>query len=96
MKPIFFHFTTIFHIWWFLEGDEPEDADTESPKVYESIKSFDVLKERLQMYLGLYNESVRGGLMDLVFFKVTCVLSIYIKNGSLNQYIKLINVYIIF
>ena len=32
------------------------------------IESFDQLKERLQMFMGQYNESIRGAGMDLVFF----------------------------
>lgn len=38
------------------------------PKIYESAESFDHLKERLNMFLQLYNESIRGVGMDLVFF----------------------------
>ncbi|UJR23298.1 hypothetical protein I4U23_026313 [Adineta vaga] len=50
-------------------GDEREDADFDAPKIYEPIPSFDVLQERLKMYLTQYNESIRGSGMDLVFFK---------------------------
>ncbi|XP_044176214.1 LOW QUALITY PROTEIN: dynein axonemal heavy chain 5-like [Acropora millepora] len=50
-------------------GDEPEDADFETPKVYELIPSFEGLEERLKMYLEQYNESIRGAGMDLVFFR---------------------------
>ena len=50
-------------------GDEPEDADFDAPKIYEPIPSFQVLEERLKMYLSQYNESIRGSGMDLVFFK---------------------------
>ncbi len=42
----------------------------EDPKVYEPIPDFDFLKERLNMYMGMYNEFTRGAGMDLVFFKV--------------------------
>uniref|UniRef100_A0A8C8RI05 Dynein axonemal heavy chain 5 n=1 Tax=Pelusios castaneus TaxID=367368 RepID=A0A8C8RI05_9SAUR len=50
-------------------GDEPDDAELEAPKMYESIPSFDNLAERLQMFLQQYNETIRGTHMDLVFFK---------------------------
>lgn len=52
-----------------IPGETSEEADTEMPKVYEPIESFDHLKERLNMFLQLYNESVRGAGMDLVFFE---------------------------
>ena len=32
------------------------------------VSSLDVLKDRLSMYMDLYNEQVRGAHMDLVFF----------------------------
>ncbi|XP_052714224.1 dynein axonemal heavy chain 5-like isoform X2 [Crassostrea angulata] len=50
-------------------GDEPEDTDFDMPKIYEPIPSFEVLEERLQMFLQQYNEGIRGSGMDLVFFK---------------------------
>ncbi|XP_042073139.1 LOW QUALITY PROTEIN: dynein axonemal heavy chain 5, partial [Haplochromis burtoni] len=50
-------------------GDEPEDAELEAPKVYEPIPSLDLLAERLSAFQQQYNEAVRGGAMDLVFFK---------------------------
>ncbi|XP_076055179.1 LOW QUALITY PROTEIN: dynein axonemal heavy chain 5-like [Oratosquilla oratoria] len=49
-------------------GDEAEDIDMEMPKVYEPIETFQVLEERLQMFLSQYNEIIRGAGMDLVFF----------------------------
>ncbi|XP_059182778.1 dynein axonemal heavy chain 5 [Centropristis striata] len=50
-------------------GDEPEDSELEAPKVYEPIPSLDALAERLSVFQLQYNEAVRGGAMDLVFFK---------------------------
>lgn len=49
-------------------GEEGEDADMELPKVYEPVLSYDVLRERLNMFLAQFNEMVRGSGMDLVFF----------------------------
>ncbi|XP_060776773.1 dynein axonemal heavy chain 5-like [Neoarius graeffei] len=49
-------------------GEEPEDTTFDMPKVYEPIVSFGDLCERLNMFLDLYNESIRGAGMDLVFF----------------------------
>ncbi|XP_037533193.1 dynein heavy chain 5, axonemal [Nematolebias whitei] len=50
-------------------GEEPEDSDFDLPKVYEPIESFESLRDRLNMFLFLYNESVRGTGMDMVFFQ---------------------------
>ncbi|KAM6900105.1 dynein axonemal heavy chain 5 [Xenentodon cancila] len=52
-----------------VTGDEPEDFDLDAPKVYEPIESLDDLSERLSFFQQQYNEVVRGGAMDLVFFK---------------------------
>ena len=49
-------------------GEEPDDADLDMPKVYEPVESMDQLKARLLMFMQLYNESIRGAGMDLVFF----------------------------
>jgi dynein heavy chain len=52
-----------------VTGDEPEDADLDAPKIYEQIESLESLHVRLQEYMQMYNENVRGASMDLVFFK---------------------------
>lgn len=39
------------------------------PKVYEPIESFESLKDRLNMFLCQYNDSIRGNGMDMVFFQ---------------------------
>ena len=54
----------------FVAGDEPEDADFDAPKVYEIIGTFENLNDRLKSFMVSYNETVRGGSLDLVFFKV--------------------------
>ena len=65
-------------------GDEPEDADLEAPKVYEPAGTLDILKDRLGVFMASYNEMVRGGHMDLVFFKVQ-ILSVTRVTRSQNQ-----------
>lgn len=52
-----------------LTGEEPEESDFDLPKVYEPIESFESLKDRLNMFLSHYNESIRGTGMDMVFFQ---------------------------
>ncbi|XP_033641432.1 dynein heavy chain 8, axonemal-like [Asterias rubens] len=49
-------------------GDEPDDAVLEAPKIYELIPGLDFLAEKLQQYMSMYNDTVRGAHMDLVFF----------------------------
>lgn len=49
-------------------GEEGEEADMELPKVYEPVSCFNVLRERLKMFLVQFNEMIRGTGMDLVFF----------------------------
>ncbi|VEN58898.1 unnamed protein product, partial [Callosobruchus maculatus] len=49
-------------------GDEPEDFCFDAPKIYEEIPSWDFLKEKLFSFMAQYNEQVRGGAMDMVFF----------------------------
>lgn len=49
-------------------GEEGEDTDMELPKVYEPVLQYDVLRERLNMFLAQFNEMVRGTGMNLVFF----------------------------
>ena len=63
-------------------GDEPDDADLEAPKIYEPISSLEALAERLTMFQDMYNETVRGGKMDLVFFKVTTVAIAFIVKSK--------------
>lgn len=46
-------------------GEEGEDTDMELPKVYEPVLQYDVLRERLNMFLAQFNEMVRGSGMDL-------------------------------
>lgn len=50
-------------------GEELEEAEVDTPKIYEPTESFDQLTDRLNMFLQIYNESIRGAGMDLVFFK---------------------------
>ncbi|XP_075937501.1 dynein axonemal heavy chain 5 isoform X2 [Anarhichas minor] len=50
-------------------GEESEESDFDLPKVYEPVESFESLKERLNMFLSHYNESIRGTGMDMVFFQ---------------------------
>ena len=69
--------TSIAKPVWLAAGEEPEDADLEAPKVYEPVVSLDSLKDRLGSFIVSYNEMVRGGHMDLVFFKVQIVVVVF-------------------
>ncbi|GAB0097364.1 hypothetical protein DMENIID0001_130010 [Sergentomyia squamirostris] len=47
--------------------EECEDTDMGLPKVYVPVSQYDILRERLIMFLLQFNEMVRGTDMDLVF-----------------------------
>ncbi|MEJ1275821.1 hypothetical protein NN561_006720 [Cricetulus griseus] len=49
-------------------GETSEETEAEIPKIYEPIESLNHLRERLSVFLQLYNESIRGTGMDMVFF----------------------------
>ena len=49
-------------------GDEPEDFVFEAPKIYELIPPLPDLRERVTNCMLMYNETIRGSGMDLVFF----------------------------
>jgi len=55
--------------------EEDEEGEMEAPKVYEPVNGLEVLKKKLLEYQALYNETVRGSKMDLVFFK-DCMMHI--------------------
>ena len=66
-----------YRICIFVTGEEGEETEVESPKIYEPIGSFKELSDRLEMHQQQYNESIRGAKMDLVFFKVTvCIFDV--------------------
>ncbi|XP_047128116.1 dynein axonemal heavy chain 8 isoform X1 [Hydra vulgaris] len=50
-------------------GEESDDASLEAPKIYEQVSSLDILSVKLTQSMAHYNEVVRGGALDLVFFK---------------------------
>ncbi|XP_066267666.1 dynein axonemal heavy chain 5-like [Branchiostoma lanceolatum] len=50
-------------------GDEPDDADLDAPKIYEPVDTLKALSDRALSFQEQYNETVRGGKMDLVFFE---------------------------
>ena len=49
-------------------GEEDDEGVPETPKIYEPVKDWDEVIERLKGFLEQYNEMVRGNSMDLVFF----------------------------
>ena len=49
-------------------GEEGDDAEMESPKVYEPVDDFQPVVVRLNGFQDQYNEILRGSNMDLVFF----------------------------
>ncbi|XP_055341393.1 dynein axonemal heavy chain 8-like isoform X2 [Paramacrobiotus metropolitanus] len=50
-------------------GEEAEGAVLEAPKLYEQVKGLGEARERLMYFMRMYNENVRGGRLDLVFFE---------------------------
>jgi dynein heavy chain len=63
----------VFFVDFLRDAPEPtgeeEDVSLEPPKLYEEIPSFDETKDRVKMFMGQFNEFVRGANMDLVFFR---------------------------
>lgn len=66
-----------------LTGDEPEDTETETPKIYEPIPSFKTLSDRLCMFQQQYNDTIRGAPMNLVFFEVSLKICHSICEGHI-------------
>jgi len=62
----------------YISEEEGEETDTEAPKIYEPIRNFKELADRLEMYQQQYNETIRGAKMDLVFFKVRICTSMQV------------------
>lgn len=56
-------------------GEEDDDTSLEAPKMYEQVPSLEALEHKLQDYMHMYNETVRGVKMDLVFFR-DCMIHI--------------------
>ncbi|XP_029343675.1 dynein heavy chain 5, axonemal-like [Acyrthosiphon pisum] len=50
-------------------GDEPDDFEPETPNIYENIEDFEVLKDRMLMFMGQMKDATRGSVVDLVFFR---------------------------
>ena len=74
-----------------VTGEEADDADLEAPKVYEPVETLDQLAEKLNSYMEQYNETVRGGKMDLVFFKVGEIKEI-INSSKLSKQARFLRV----
>ncbi|KAL0274316.1 UNVERIFIED_CONTAM: hypothetical protein PYX00_006769 [Menopon gallinae] len=49
-------------------GEEEEGFVFEAPKIYEEMPSWEVVIERLFMFMNGYNEIIRGSKLDMVFF----------------------------
>uniref|UniRef100_A0A2K6MIB6 Dynein axonemal heavy chain 5 n=1 Tax=Rhinopithecus bieti TaxID=61621 RepID=A0A2K6MIB6_RHIBE len=64
-------------------GETSEEADAEVPKIYEPIESFSHLKQHLNMFLQLYNDSIRGAGMDMVFFADAMVHLVKVRDRHL-------------
>lgn len=54
-------------------GESEEEENLEAPKIYEKAPSMESVLKKLSEYQDMYNETVRGAKMDLVFFK-DCVV----------------------
>ncbi|XP_030832172.1 dynein heavy chain 8, axonemal [Strongylocentrotus purpuratus] len=50
-------------------GEEAEDANLDAPKINELVPDLEFLSDKLQQYMSMYNDAIRGAHMDLVFFK---------------------------
>uniref|UniRef100_A0A5K3EWX0 Dynein, axonemal, heavy chain 5 n=1 Tax=Mesocestoides corti TaxID=53468 RepID=A0A5K3EWX0_MESCO len=49
-------------------GDEPDDFIFDTPRIYEPVNGLEALASRLKHFQTLYNETIRGTKLDLVFF----------------------------
>lgn len=58
-----------FYYLFFVLDEKTEDINLDIPKIYEPISSFHQLQNRLNKFLHIYNENVRGTGMDMVFFE---------------------------
>jgi dynein heavy chain len=49
--------------------EDGEEITLAPPKIYEEIPSYEFVKEKLQSYMMLFNEEIRGMSLDMVFFQ---------------------------